>query len=446
MSTQTDDLLSVQAFRLTRLVRTIATSVALMVAVLVPSSYFFIAYRYEVSHLLIEARMQSTHISEYLTEDGTPLRAEAKKISKLLWSSGNPDGDRQYRIRDETGQLIIKAGQPLSSPTIMRAALLLADRTPLGILELEISLRPLLIRTLVATALGFAMASLIRVTVWTGPIRIVRNAFERLAESERELKVARERAEAGNRAKSEFLAVMSHELRTPLNAIIGFAEMMHRRMHGPMGNKRYEDYAETIVESGSHLLSMVNDVLDLSKAEAGELELSKEIVDLQDLMEQAVRMLDPQAVAGRIVVSSHVSPSCPYLNGDSRRILQIALNLLSNAVKFTEPGGQVKLEAGEDEIGGICLRVSDTGIGLAEADIPRALSLFQQVDAGHARKYDGTGLGLPLTKRLIEAHGGSMILESRYGEGTIVTARFPPHRTLARGSTMETAATMVVRS
>jgi signal transduction histidine kinase len=147
-----------------------------------------------------------------------------------------------------------------------------------------------------------------------------------------------------------------------------------------------------------------------------------------------------------IAVSSHVSPSCPYLHGDSRRILQIALNLLSNAVKFTEPGGQVKLEAGEDEIGGICLRVSDTGIGLAEADIPRALSLFQQVDAGHARKYDGTGLGLPLTKRLIEAHGGSMILESRYGEGTIVTARFPPHQTLARDSTMETAATMVVRS
>jgi signal transduction histidine kinase len=446
MSNETDQLLSAQALRLTRLVRTIATSAALVVAVLVPSSYFFIAYRYEVSHLLSEARMQSTHISEYLTEDAAPLQTEAEKISKLLWSSRNPDGDRQYSVHDATGQLIIKTGPPLSRPTIVRAALLLADRTPVGILQLEISLRPLLTRTLVATTLGFALASLIRVTVWTGPIRVVRNAFERLAESERELRMARERAEAGNRAKSEFLAVMSHELRTPLNAIIGFAEMMNRRMYGPMGNKRYEEYAETILESGSHLLSMVNDVLDLSKADAGELELSEEVVDLKDLMEQAVRMLDPQSVAGRIAVSSHVGPNCPYLHGDSRRILQIVLNLLSNAVKFTEPGGQVKLEASEDEIGGIYLRVSDTGIGLADADIPRALSLFQQVDVGHARKYDGTGLGLPLTKRLIEAHAGSMTLESRYGEGTVVTARFPAHRTLARGSTLEAAPTMALRS
>jgi hypothetical protein len=187
MSTQPDDLLSVQAFRLTRLVRTIATSVALMVAVLVPSSYFFIAYRYEVSHLLIEARMQSTHISEYLTEDGTPLRTEAKKISKLLWSSSNPDGDRQYRIRDETGQLIIKAGQPLSPPTIMRAALLLADRTARNTRVGDQSASP------VNSHSGSNRAGL-RVGIphprhgLDGPIRIVRNAFERLAESERELK------------------------------------------------------------------------------------------------------------------------------------------------------------------------------------------------------------------------------------------------------------------
>ena len=439
MPDHADHLLSVEAFRLTRLVKTIATSVALVVAVLVPVSYFFGGYRYEASHLLTEATMRSAHISEYLAGDRMSLRSQADKIAHVL-SASQLNSVRIQRVIDDTGRLVVETGQAQSSPTIMRAALLFADGTPVGILELETSLTPLIIRTLVAATLGLALASLIRVTVWTGPIRIVRNAFERLAESDRELRIARDRAEAGNHAKSEFLAVMSHELRTPLNAIIGFAELMNRRMYGPMGHTRYEEYAGTILESGTHLLSMVNDVLDLSKAEAGELELSDEVVDLAGTVEQALRMIDTQAMAGGIGVHSNVGRNCPYLLGDKRRILQIVLNLLSNAVKFTEPGGRVDLEVGVDHAGEICLRVSDTGIGIAEADIPRALSVFQQVDVGHARKYEGTGLGLPLTKRLIEAHEGTMTLESRHGEGTIVTARFPAHR--ARSSGIGSVATV----
>lgn len=433
MPDHVDHLLSVEAFRLTRLVKTIATSVALVVAILVPVSYFFVAYRYEASHLLTEATMQGTRISEYLAGGRVSLESQVGKIANAL-SVSQIDGVRTQRVIDDAGRLVVETGQAQPSPIIMRATLLFADGTPVGILEFETSLRPLIIRTLVAATLGLALASLIRVTVWTVPIRIVRNAFERLAESDRELRIARDRAEAGNRVKSEFLAVMSHELRTPLNAIIGFAELMHRRMYGPMGHKRYEEYAGTILESGGHLLSMVNDILDLSKAEAGELELCDEVVDLADAVEQALRMIDPQAMAGGIGVRSNVSRNCPYLLGDRRRILQVILNLLSNAVKFTEPGGRVDLEVGVDHGGGICLRVCDTGIGMAEADIPRALSVFQQVDVGHTRKYDGTGLGLPLTKRLIEAHDGTMTLESRHAEGTIVTARFPAHRARARSS------------
>jgi len=247
--------------------------------------------------------------------------------------------------------------------------------------------------------------------------------------------LARDHAEAANRAKSEFLAVMSHELRTPLNAIIGFAEMMQRGSFGPLGHKRYDEYVGDIHTSGRHLLEMVNDILDLTKAEAGKLDLVEDSVNVAEIADAACRMVAPQARARGIAVSNRISRNLPPLRGDERRLTQILLNFVSNAVKFSNDGGRVEVDAYLEEDGSFAVVVRDSGIGIAEADIPRVMQIFQQADHGHARRYGGTGLGLPLAKKLIELHDGELVLESVQGLGTRIMAQFPASRVIAVAET-----------
>jgi signal transduction histidine kinase len=224
---------------------------------------------------------------------------------------------------------------------------------------------------------------------------------------------------------------MSHELRTPLNAIIGFAEMMQRGSFGPLGHKRYDEYVGDIHTSGRHLLEMVNDILDLTKAEAGKLDLVDDSVDVAEIADSACRMVAPQARARSIIVSNRIARSLPMLRGDERRLTQIMLNFVSNAVKFSNDGGRVELDAFLDEDGSFAVMVRDNGIGIAEADIPRVMQIFQQADNGHTRRYGGTGLGLPLAKKLVELHGGNLVLESTQGSSTRIMARFPASRVIA---------------
>jgi PAS domain S-box-containing protein len=240
---------------------------------------------------------------------------------------------------------------------------------------------------------------------------------------EKALLAAKEAAEADNRSKSAFLANMSHELRTPLNAIIGFSEILEREMFGPVGNDRYRDYVAHIASAGKHLLTIVNDILDLNKLDGNAFALEAEEVDLAALAGQAVQLLEPQArSAGVALVLVDLAPS-PML-GSRKRLLQILLNLLSNAIKFTKSGGFVRVSV-HDTPDYFELVISDTGIGMAPADIPRALTIFGQIDSELARKYDGSGLGLPLTKRLTELHGGVLELDSALGRGTVATVRLP---------------------
>ncbi|WP_019645995.1 ATP-binding protein [Novispirillum itersonii] len=248
---------------------------------------------------------------------------------------------------------------------------------------------------------------------------------------ETELRTARDHADAANRTKSEFLANMSHELRTPLNAIIGFSEVMASEMFGPVGSPKYKDYAGSIHESGRHLLDIINDILDVSKIEAGQLVLSEEDVDLGDLLQASLRLVRERAATGSVTIVAVCPPGLPVLRADLRRLKQVLLNLLSNAIKFTLPGGSVTTAVDWKPGDGLSLRVTDTGIGMTEEEIAIAMTPFRQVDSGLARRQEGTGLGLPLTKALVALHDGVLSVHSTPGQGTTVTVWFPESRLIS---------------
>ena len=237
---------------------------------------------------------------------------------------------------------------------------------------------------------------------------------------------ARDAAETSNRLKSEFLANMSHELRTPLNAILGFSEMIGTEILGP-GLPQYRVYASDIHSAGSHLLSLINDILDLSKAEAGKLELHCERVDMVELIEECVRLVRGRAEEQDLRIRLALS-ELPPLFADRLRVKQILLNLLSNAIKFTPQGGQVSVDAACDTAGQLVVHVCDTGIGIAPEMIPLAFEPFRQVDSVLARRFEGTGLGLPLVKSFVTLHKGGVTIQSALGKGTTVSVSFPKSR------------------
>jgi two-component system, cell cycle sensor histidine kinase PleC len=238
-------------------------------------------------------------------------------------------------------------------------------------------------------------------------------------------------ANAANKAKGDFLAIVSHELRTPLNAVLGFTEVMQRRMFGPLGSDRYVAYIDDIHHAAEHLLGIITDILDLSKAEIGKLTLVEEEVDLTLVLDQCIRLLREKAAEAGLYLAFKPPPVRPLVRADARLVKQVFLNLLSNAIKFTPSGGAVNVVVERDPEGGWLLEFADTGVGIAESDLSKVLEPFVQVESAFARKHGGTGLGLPLAKKVVELHGGTLRITSTLGVGTTVLITFPASRALA---------------
>ncbi|MDA1073080.1 MAG: ATP-binding protein [Proteobacteria bacterium] len=247
--------------------------------------------------------------------------------------------------------------------------------------------------------------------------------------AEQELVSANLKLEHANQAKSEFLSRMSHELRTPLNAIIGFSETMKTEILGPIQNDRYKEYVSNIHFSGSHLLTLINDVLDVAKIEQGEFRLSDDVVEVAEIVGATVRLMEPMAERGEVRLTADIAQGLPNLRADRRSVRQMLFNLLSNSVKFTEPGGEVATRAFMNPQGELVIQVADTGIGIPPEILGRITDPF--VQAKTSKQHQGSGLGLAIVKALVELHGGSMTIESELGKGTVVTGVFPRSRVLA---------------
>ncbi|MDB5405881.1 MAG: putative Sensory transduction histidine kinase [Rhodospirillales bacterium] len=259
----------------------------------------------------------------------------------------------------------------------------------------------------------------------------IRTDITDLKHREEALFAAKEAAEIASRSKSEFLANISHELRTPLNAIIGFSEIMREEIFGPLGSPQYREYIGDVLDSAHHLLEVINDILDIAKAEAGKLELIEDDVEIAQVTQSAMRLIQERAQRGGVTIRTNLPPELPLLYADERKLKQVLLNLLTNAVKFTPPGGTIDVDGGVVEDGAFVMTVRDTGIGIAAENIATALAPFGQVDAKLNRKYEGTGLGLPLSNAMIHLHQGKLTIESEVGKGTTVTLRLPAARVRA---------------
>lgn len=260
-------------------------------------------------------------------------------------------------------------------------------------------------------------------TALQNTISVLRESQVRIVDLAENYEQEKIRAEEANQSKSEFLANMSHELRTPLNAINGFSDIMKKEMFGPLGDPRYKEYVSDILFSGQHLLSLINDILDMSKIEAGKMTLNAEAMQVNDMINQVIRIVRGRADENRLTLN-YTAVDLPEIEADSRAVKQILLNLLTNAIKFTPEGGTVTAETAYNSAG-VIIKVTDSGIGIAKEDIDRLAQPFEQIESEHSRQHEGTGLGLALSKSLVELHGGNLKIESVLGEGTTITFTLP---------------------
>jgi signal transduction histidine kinase len=347
------------------------------------------------------------------------------------------DENEQRGVLRQADVLLGRLGPFAATVVLTLAAVIAALGTLLVIAALG---GPRVTSTVVITA------TTVTVVVAAPIVRYSQHLIHRLRLSRRSLKnvlselaIAVERAEHANRSKSEFLANVSHELRTPLNAIIGFSEMIRDQHIGPVGNSRYLAYAEDIRTSGQHLLRIINDILDLSKIEAGRMSLDAAEFDVRGAIETAIRIVRPIAERARVVLTLDEPPAGVRLFGAERMLKQILINIVTNSVKFTPEGGSVRVAGVVRPDGCLVLTVRDTGAGMTQDEIAHALVPFGQIDSAMNRKHRGTGLGLPLSKAMVELHDGTLLIQSAPRQGTLVSITFPAKRVVMAEDSLRTA-------
>ena len=376
---------------------------------------------------ILEFAAETSHITRFKIYDakGKVVYGSRKKdIGKL-------SDESYFYDRVALGHKIVKVGELFKDDRLIGETYIpiMENGKFLGAVEVYIDVTATMARF--QRLSNFAALALVLVLVLTGAAQFffIWRHLQRRRAAERRHDLARTRAEQANQAKSSFLAHMSHELRTPLNAIMGFSEVLKEAMFGPNIDDRYKQYAGFIHRSGNHLLSLINDLLDLSKIEAGHYELHEEDIDLQKALENCIELMRVQANRKGLDLRLIVPADIPVLHADLRSLDQILFNLISNAVKFTPQGGNITVDAGLNAERGLTIRVADTGIGIAKDAIAKAMEPFGQVaEHGSQAKKEGTGLGLALTRYLAELHGGSVRLESEVGRGTTVYVCFPSAR------------------
>ncbi len=458
-----DPQLAGEAKRIVALLTGWAWGIAALVLCAVCAGFFGYRYEDKVGDLTADlARIEGE--ARAMSRDPSWTRETKAHLDEILEDTFRYDvrdadyAKDHYAFYDSQGRLIAETGTAPARPSIRLSKPFEGANSTRGEIVVEVTYRDIIQESIFVGFGALALAALVVIAVRAIPIRALRGMVTRLDESQsarsatedklrahvqeleetrealqlstERMRTALESAAESSQAKSQFFASMSHELRTPLNAIIGFSEIMSNSLFGPIGNERYCDYVDLILKSGRHLLSLVNEILDLSKASSGKLDLNDGEVDLSLLVRDVIRTMQATADKAKVKLISQVGSDLPCLRADPQRLMQVLLNLVSNAIKFNVEDGSVRIHADFDPDDGFKIKVIDTGIGIAQENIPKALERFGQIEDSWTRRHEGTGLGLPISKRLIELHGGTLMLTSAVGEGCTVTLWFPPERVI----------------
>jgi signal transduction histidine kinase len=438
-------------------------AVVFAVTALVVTTGFFIIFNYliQVSHVHSEAARSAELISLRAQEQPGGWMFDRQWLGQVIASYHETGRDFRYEIYDSTGALIADGGDILGWPVVSAEADIVDGTRAVGVVRMIELPHGMAKSVSLGGIFGVVLSGCVILVLWVLPARALDTALGRaetyrdaleariaeleltgdmlekqgaeLSETADNLYTAREQERKANKAKSEFLANMSHELRTPLNSIIGFSEMVKLQAIGPVENERYLEYAGYIHSSARHLLELINDMLDLAKVESGKLELEEEVVDFAKIYEGCRTLLEHRIAADGLSVNLLLPKDPPLLLADERKLRQILFNLLSNAIKHTPKGGRITTIVYTHPRTGFVFSISDTGSGMAPEDIPMALEPFGQVGDPQVKGEIGTGLGLPLTKALVEVHGGTIELASQLGLGTTATVKLPPSRIFVIG-------------
>jgi signal transduction histidine kinase len=453
--------------RLRRRMKQVAAAFAVTTLLVISGLFLGFGYIGEVTHVRIEAARAAELMSLRAQANPTGWARDTKTLDRIVATIHGDKYTVWYEVLGWNGVVIASGGEHPGLFAVAGAGDITAGDTAVGIVRIAGLPHGLFQFTGFGLLLGLVLSGCVVIVLWVLPARALDTALGRtesyrialeariaelemtrdmlekqgaeLSQNADNLFHAREQERSANNAKSEFLANMSHELRTPLNSIIGFSEMVKLQAIGPVENERYLEYAGHIHSSGTYLLDLINDMLDLAKVESGKLELEEEVVDFVQLYENCRTLLKHRISGGGLRVILVLPNDPPLLLADKRKVCQILFNLLSNAIKHTPRGGNITTFIRTDPESGFIFNITDTGEGMAPEDIPKALEPFGQVGDPLVNDDVGTGLGLPLTKALIELHGGSIFLASLPGLGTTATVTFPASRIFLTGQDLKQA-------